>query len=314
MKYSDFGLCNTREMFARAMQRHFAIPAFNFYNMETLTAICNAARQTHSPVILAVSESALRYMGDDNLMGMIMAQKFDGKNFALHLDHGHSVDSCRHAINLGFSSVMFDGSTLGADENIEKSRAVAEYAQKYDVGTEGELGILSGFEDENTSAATHDYTNPDDVVKFINATGIDSLAVSIGTSHGAYKRHSDSESLRFDILETIAKLLPDTPLVLHGASSIPGNLVETINEFGGDIRDAHGIPAEQIRRAVEMNICKINVDSDARLAFTAAVRETLAKNPAGFNPRDYLSAAVDKMSDTYVYEIENIMGSNNQMV
>lgn len=314
MKYSDFGLSNTRKMFENAIKNGFAVPAFNFYNMETLQAILTAVKKTNSPVILAVSESALKYMGDGILMGMIRGAGLDGKNFALHLDHGHNFESCKMAIDLGFSSVMIDGSELSMAENIKLTQQVVEYAHSFNVSVEAELGTLAGIEDEDTQSEFGSYTNPADVIEFVKQTNCDSLAIGIGTSHGAYKRKSDAEELRFDILEQIAKLLPNFPLVLHGASSIPQHLVKIINENGGNMGDARGIDENQIRRANEMNVCKINVDSDARLAFTGALREFFAHNPNGFDPRKYLTAAKDKMVETYIYEIENIMNSKNQAI
>lgn len=314
MDYKDFGLVNTKQMFDDAITNHYAVPAFNFYNMETLDAIISAARDTHSPVILAVSESALKYMGDNLLMGMIWGLNLRPENgVALHLDHGTSYESCVHAIKLGFSSVMIDGSKLPFDANTELTRTVIDFAHQYDVSVESELGTLAGFEDETTHGDASNYTNPDDVVNFVNATNTDSLAIAIGTSHGAYKRKSDNEELRFDILEKIATQLPDFPLVLHGASTVPQSYVNTINTSGGKISGARGIPPEQIRHAVQMNICKVNIDSDLRMGFTAGVRETLAKNPEIFNPRDYLGAGQKNIYDTCVDEITNIMKSNNQI-
>ncbi len=314
-KYSKFGLVNTRDMFSDAITRNYAVPAFNFYNMETLTAIMAAARKTHSPVILAVSESALKYMGDDMLMSMIGGLKLsDSECVALHLDHGHSYDLCQHAIDLGFSSVMIDASAMPYDENTKLSRRVAEYAHKYDVCVEAELGTLSGIEDENTKSEYSQYTNPDDVVKFVKDTNVDSLAIAIGTSHGAYKRKSDDESLRFDILEKIAKKLPKFPLVLHGASSVPAHLVKSINAHGGKLGDARGIDTAQLRRATQMNICKINVDSDSRLAFTAGVREFLTAHPENFNPRDWMGLAMQNITENCMDEIKNIMASNDKVV
>lgn len=310
MDYKDFGLVNTKQMFADALANHYAVPAFNFYNMETLSAIINAARDTHSPVILAVSESALKYMGDDLMRGMIWGLNLKSdENVALHLDHGASFESCVHAIKLGFSSVMIDGSKLPFDENVNLVRTVTDYAHKYDVSVEAELGTLSGIEDENTRGDTSSYTDPNDVVNFVNQTNTDSLAIAIGTSHGAYKRKSDDEELRFDILDKIAEQLPEFPLVLHGASTVPARFVSAINDNGGKMPNARGIAPEQLRRAVEKNICKINIDSDLRLGFTAGVRETLSKNPENFNPREYLSAAYENMYATCVDEIKNIMHS-----
>lgn len=314
MDYKDLGLVNTKQVFADALARHYAVPAFNFYNMETLSAIINAAHDTKSPVILAVSESALKYMGEDLLRGMIWGLNLkDSDKVALHLDHGSSFESCVNAIKLGFSSVMIDGSKLPFDANVALAKQVADYAHQYDVSVEAELGVLSGIEDENTKSETSSYTNPDDVVSFVNSTNIDSLAIAIGTSHGAYKRKSDDEELRFDILDAVAKQLPDFPLVLHGASSIPQHFVKTINEFGGKMSNARGIAVDQLKRAVEKNICKINVDSDSRLAFTAGVREFLATKPENFNPRDYLSLGKQNIYNNCVEEIKNIMNSENKL-
>jgi fructose-bisphosphate aldolase class II len=314
MKYSDLGLVNTREMFADAIARKHAVPAFNFYNMETLTAVLNAARMTHSPAILAVSESALKYMGSDMLMGMILGANISpDEKIALHLDHGASFESCARAIELGFSSVMIDASKLPFEENVEITKRVVELAHKNNVSVEAELGVLSGIEDENTFSANSSYTNPDDVEKFVRATGIDSLAIAIGTSHGAYKRRRDDEELRFDILADVATRLPEFPLVLHGASNIPQKLITIINEYGGKLSGARGIDVAQLRRATNMNICKINVDSDLRLGFVAAIRRALAENPQNFNPREFLSAATTTMTQICADEIRDIMGSENKL-
>lgn len=314
MTYTDLGLVNTQKMFADAIARKYAVPAFNFYNMETLNAIMTAARETHSPVILAVSESAMKYMGDDMLMGMIAGLKLHPENgVALHLDHGGSFNACAHAVDIGFSSVMIDASKLPFDENIALSRRVAEYAHAHNVSVEAELGTLAGIEDENTFGEYSTYTNPADVIKFVAGAGIDSLAIAIGTSHGAYKRKSDDEELRFDILAQVAKQLPQFPLVLHGASSVPQQFVKQINEFGGTLHGARGIAPAQLRRATQMNICKINVDSDSRLAFTAGVRKTLCEKPDVFNPRDYLGAGMKLITQNCIDEIKNIMGSDNKL-
>lgn len=309
MHYSNFGLSNTKRLLTCALRDAYAVPAFNFYNMETLNAILNAAEITQSPIILAVSESALEYMGDDILMGMIAGAKYKKNQIALHLDHGHSFESCKHAINLGFSSVMFDGSALPLADNIKISRHVADYAHKFDVSVETELGVLSGFEDEKTQSESHAYTDPDIVKNFINLTKTDSLAIAIGTSHGAYKRKTKNESLQFDILERIAKNIPNTPLVLHGASTIPQKYINTINKFGGNMENAYGIAPAQIRHAISLHIAKVNFDSDLRLAFTGAVREYLFKHKNDFNPRDYLSHAKNEMTKTCIDTIQNIMGS-----
>ena len=309
MHYSEFLLSNTKTLLKRALRNGYAVPAFNFYNMETLSAILTAAEITKSPVILAVSESALKYMSEDILMGMIRGAKYKKNQIALHLDHGHSFESCKRAIDLGFSSVMFDGSALPLNENIKISRCVTDYAHKFDVSVETELGVLAGFEYKNTHSNKNSYTNPDIVKDFVKQTGTDSLAIAIGTSHGAYKRKDKNESLRFDILKQIAENIPHTPLVLHGASSIPQKYIKSINKFGGDIKNAYGISPVQIRKAIALHITKVNVDSDSRLAFTAAVRETLSKDKKVFDPREYLKAAQNEMTKNCIDEIQNIMGS-----
>jgi len=309
MHYSDFGLVDTKTLLKRAMHDGYAVPAFNFYNMETLTAILDAAQITQSPVILAVSESALTYMGGDILMGMIRGAQYKRGQIALHLDHGHSFEVCKYASELGFSSVMFDGSTLPLDKNISESRRVADYVHKFGMSLETELGILAGTEDKNTTAKAHSYTDPELVKEFVQRTKTDSLAIAVGTSHGAHKRKTAKESLRFDILEQIVKNIPNTPLVLHGASSIPQKYVQQINKFGGDIKNAHGTSPAQIRRAIKMHIAKVNIDSDSRFAFTAAVRKTLATKPKIFDPRTYLSKGIEEMTKNCIDEIQNIMGS-----
>ena len=314
MFYEKFGLVNTAEMFAHAMAHRYAIGAFNFYNMETLIAISAAARETNSPIILAVSESALEYMGPDMLMSMIAGLKLStNERVALHLDHGHSFESCAHAIDIGFSSVMIDASALPFEENIALSARVAEYAHARDVTVEAEIGIIGGHEDKNTHAANQLYTNPNDAIEFVTRTNVDSLAIAIGTSHGAYKRRSDSEQLRFDILGEIAHRLPNFPLVLHGASSVPKLLVDTINENGGNINAARGIPTDQLRQAILMGICKINVDTDSRLAFTAGVRLEMSENPNEFNPRKYLGLGTSAIYENTINEITNIMDSLDRL-
>ncbi|MBR3510617.1 MAG: ketose-bisphosphate aldolase [Alphaproteobacteria bacterium] len=309
MHYSDFGLSNTKRLLMSAMRGSYAVPAFNFYNMETLKAILKAAQITNSPIILAVSESALEYMDKDILMGMIRGAKYKKNQIALHLDHGHSFEICKLAIDIGFSSVMFDGSALPLSENIKISRQVSDYAHKFNVSVETELGILSGTEDKNTKSKIHSYTDPTIVKDFVKQTKTDSLAVAIGTAHGAYKRKNKNESLRFDILEEIAKTIPSVPLVLHGASTIPEKYIKQINKFGGDIKNAYGIAPAQLRKAISFHIAKINIDSDSRLAFTAAIRETLSKNTDIFDPRKYLSYASEQITKNCIDEIQNIMGS-----
>ena len=309
MHYSDFGLINTKKLLTRALNGGYAVPAFNFYNMETLLAILRAAEITQSPVILQVSEGALNYMTDDILMGMIRGANYKRNQVALHLDHGHSFEVCKRAVDMGFSSVMFDGSALPLSENIKISRRVADYAHKFDVSVETELGVLAGIEDENTKSDSQLYTDPKLVKDFVKQTNTDSLAVAVGTAHGAYKTKNKNQKLRFDILEQIANNIPKTPLVLHGASSVPQKLVNTINKFGGDIKNARGIAPAQLQHAIALHITKINVDSDSRLAFTAAVRETLAREKNIFDPRKYLTNAMDAITKNCIDEIQNIMGS-----
>ncbi len=314
MRYSEYGLINTNELFQDALTRQYAVPAFNIYNMETLKSVLSAGEIAASPLILAVSESALKYMGADMLIGMIRGANLSTRNkIALHLDHGSSFAACKHAIEIGFSSVMIDASKLPFDENVAQTAQVADFAHKYNVSVEAELGTLSGIEDENTFGTESSYTKPSDVEKFVYQTNIDSLAIAIGTSHGAYKRKRDDEELRFDILAEIATRLPKFPLVLHGASSIPQKLITTINEFGGRLSGARGTDENQLRRATKMNVCKINIDSDLRLAFTAAVRKSLGDTPTNFNPREYLKPAQTAMTQTCIDEIKYIMGSDNKL-
>lgn len=315
MQYRNFGLVSTIEPLKSALRGGFAIPAFNAYNMETITAIISAARLTHSPVIIAISESALKYMGADMLMGMISGAKITpNERIALHLDHGSSVESCMRAIDIGFSSVMLDFSKYDFDDNITATSDIVKYAHARDVSVESELGQLSGIEDENTHNTKSTYTDPQSVAEFVKHTKTDSLAVAIGTSHGAYKRKSPDEKLRFDILQQIQEQIPYTPLVLHGASSIPEFLVNEINEFGGNIQNAMGIAPEQlIFAATKTNICKINIDSDLRLATTAAIRKYLSQHPENINPREYLSAGHDMVRDTCIFLIREIFHSNDKI-
>ncbi len=315
MEYRNLGLNPGQILLKNALRGGYAVPAFNAYNMETVQAIISAARLTHSPVIVAISESALKYMGDDILMGMIAGSNIkpdDG--ICLHLDHGKSVKSCMHAINIGFSSVMLDFSKYDINDNIAATRDIAKYAHARNVSVEAELGELAGIEDENTFGEKSSYTDPESVYNFVKESGADSLAVAIGTSHGAYKRKSADEKLRFDILQEIADKIPYTPLVLHGASSVPPDFVDLINKYGGNIQNAIGIDLGQLKyAATKTNICKINIDSDLRLATTAAVRETLAKHPDNFNPREYLDAARDAMRDYCIFLIREIFNSANKL-
>ena len=311
VSYKELGLVNTREMFKKAVDGGYAIPAFNFNNMEQLQAIIKASAETKSPVILQVSKGA-RQLGWAN------------PQIVLHLDHGDSFELCKSCIEMGFSSVMIDGSHLPYEENIALTRKVVDYAHQYDVTVEGELGVLAGVEDE-VSAEHHTYTRPEEVIDFATRTGCDSLAISIGTSHGANKFRPEQctrdangvlipPPLRFDILEQIEKKLPGFPIVLHGSSSVPQDQVAIINKYGGALKDAIGIPEEQLRRAAKSAVCKINIDSDSRLAMTASVREVLALKPAEFDPRKYLGPARDNMERLYKHKIENVLGSNGKAV
>lgn len=331
VSYKELGLVNTREMFKKAVDGGYAIPAFNFNNMEQLQAIIKASAETKSPVILQVSKGARQYANATMLLYMAegavaYAKELGWANpqIVLHLDHGDSFELCKSCIEMGFSSVMIDGSHLPYEENIALTRKVVDYAHKYDVTVEGELGVLAGVEDE-VSAEHHTYTRPEEVIDFATRTGCDSLAISIGTSHGANKFRPEQctrdangvlipPPLRFDILEQIEKKLPGFPIVLHGSSSVPQDQVAIINKYGGALKDAIGIPEEQLRRAAKSAVCKINIDSDSRLAMTASVREVLAQKPAEFDPRKYLGPARDNMERLYKHKIENVLGSNGKAV
>ena len=331
VSYKELGLVNTREMFKKAVDGGYAIPAFNFNNMEQLQAIIKASAETKSPVILQVSKGARQYANATMLLYMAegavaYAKELGWANpqIVLHLDHGDSFELCKSCIEMGFSSVMIDGSHLPYEENIALTRKVVDYAHQYDVTVEGELGVLAGVEDE-VSAEHHTYTRPEEVIDFATRTGCDSLAISIGTSHGANQFRPEQctrdangvlipPPLRFDILEQIEKKLPGFPIVLHGSSSVPQDQVAIINKYGGALKDAIGIPEEQLRRAAKSAVCKINIDSDSRLAMTASVREVLALKPAEFDPRKYLGPARDNMERLYKHKIENVLGSNGKAV
>lgn len=315
MKYAELGLVNTQNTFESALRGGFAVPAFNAYNMETIQAIVSAARLTHSPVIIAISESALKYMGENMLIGIIAGMRIDQhERIALHLDHGSSVESCMRAINIGFSSVMLDFSKRDLIENINATANIVRYAHARDISVEAELGELAGFEDENTFGTKSTYTDPDIAKQFVADAHPDSLAIAIGTSHGAYKRKSADEKLRFDILEQIQEQIPNTPLVLHGASSIPADLVDDINKFGGKIQNAMGIDIEQLKfAATKTHICKINIDSDLRLAATAAIRRDMNIHPENFNPREYMDASRDAIRDMCIFLIREVFRSYNKI-
>ncbi len=325
VSYKELGLVNSREIFKKAFEGKYAIPAFNFNNMEQMQAIVQACVEKKSPVILQVSSGARKYANQTLLRYMAQGAVEYAKELGydipivLHLDHGDSFELCKSCIEMGFSSVMIDGSHHSYEKNIELTRKVVEYAHQYDVTVEGELGVLAGIEDD-VVAEHHTYTQPEEVQDFVSKTGVDSLAISIGTSHGANKfkpeqctRNADGilipPPLRFDILEEIEKNIPGFPIVLHGASSVPQDLVATINKYGGALKDAIGIPEEELRKAATSAVCKINIDSDGRLAMTAAVREVFATQPAEFDPRKYLGPARDQLKKLYMHKVESVLGS-----
>ena len=329
VNYKDLGLVNTREMFAKAVEGGYAIPAFNFNTMEQMQAIVQAAVETKSPVIMQVSKGARSYANATILRYMAQgaveyAKELGCENpqIVLHLDHCDSFEICKDCIDSGFSSVMIDGSHLPYEENVALTKKVVEYAHQFDVTVEGELGVLAGVEDDVVAAESH-YTKPEEVQDFVSKTGCDSLAISIGTSHGAHKFTPEQctlvngvlvpPPLAFDVLKEIEEKLPGFPIVLHGSSSVPQDEVETINKYGGALKAAIGIPEEQLRQASQSAVCKINIDSDSRLAMTAAVRQVFAEKPAEFDPRKYLGPARDNMKKMYEHKIVNVLGSNGKL-
>jgi len=325
VNYKELGLVNSKELFAGAVKGGYAIPAFNFNNLEQMQAIVSGCVEAKSPVILQVSSGARKYANQTLLRYLAQGAVEYAKELGcqipivLHLDHGDTFELCKSCIDSGFSSVMIDGSHHSYEKNIELTKQVVEYAHAHGVTVEGELGVLAGVEDE-VSSEHHTYTRPEEVADFVKRTGVDSLAISIGTSHGANKfkpeqctRNADGvlvpPTLRFDILEEIEKLIPGFPIVLHGASSVPQEEVATINKFGGQMKDAIGIPEEWLRRAATSAVCKINIDSDGRLAMTAAIRKTFAENPGEFDPRKYLGPARDALKALYIHKVTNVLGS-----
>ncbi len=314
VNYKELGLVNTREMFKKAIAGGYAIPAFNFNNMEQLQAITKGARNYANATLLRyMAQGAVEYAKE---LGWEQPQ------IVLHLDHGDSFELCKSCIDSGFSSVMIDGSHLPYEENVALTKQVVDYAHQHDVTVEGELGVLAGVEDE-VSSDHHTYTDPEEVIDFATRTGCDSLAISIGTSHGAYKftpaqctRNAEGKlvppPLAFDVLDAVMEKLPGFPIVLHGSSSVPQDEVDTINQFGGKLPDAIGIPEEQLRKAAKSAVCKINIDSDSRLAMTAAVRRVFAEKPGEFDPRKYLGPARDNMEKLYRHKIVNVLGSNGK--
>ncbi len=318
MNYKDLGLVNTREMFKNAMEGGYAIPAYNFNNMEQLQGIIIGCVESRSPVILQVSGSARKYANQTFLpymgMGAVrMAQDLGADiPIALHLDHGNSFELAKSCIDSGFSSVMLDGSQHAFEENTEITQQVVEYAHERDVTVEGELGVLAGVEDEVSAEVSH-YTKPEEVEEFVEKTGVDSLAISIGTSHGAYKFKvkpgEEVPPLRFDILDEIERRVPGFPIVLHGASTVVPEYVEMINAYGGKMDDAVGIPEAQLRKAAGSAVCKINIDSDGRLAMTAVIRKVFAEKPGEFDPRKYLGPARDELIKMVRDKNETVLGS-----
>lgn len=308
-------LVNTKKMFQKAYKYGYAIGAFNVNNMEIIQGIVKAADELKSPIILQASAGARKYAGPLYLKKLVEAAvESTDIPIALHLDHGDSFELCKNCIDSGFTSVMIDGSSLLYEKNIEITKKVCEYAHKYNVTVEGELGSLSGIEDSvSVEAEKAFYTNPEQVEDFVKQTGVDSLAIAIGTSHGAYKfKPTQKPNLRFDILEEIQLKLPNFPIVLHGASSVVPKFVDEINNFGGKLGNAIGIPEEMLKKAASMSVCKINVDSDLRLAMTAKIRKNLYEHPENFDPRKYLSCARDAITEIVKHKIINVMNSNNR--
>ena len=323
--YKEIGLVNTKDMFAKAMAGKYAIPAYNFNNMEQMQAIIQACVETKSPVILQVSKGARAYADKYILRNMARGAVEYAHELGcdipivLHLDHGPSFEVAKDCIDNGFSSVMIDGSHLPYEENVALTKQVCDYAHQFGVTVEGELGVLAGVEDDVVAAESH-YTKPEEVKDFVEKTGVDSLAISIGTSHGRCKfspaqctRNEDGvlipPPLAFDVLEEIEKMIPGFPIVLHGSSSVPMEYVRIIEQFGGKIPDSVGIPEEQLRKAAQSAVCKINIDSDGRLAMTAAIRKFFAENPDKFDPREYLGPARDELKKMYMHKNINVLGS-----
>lgn len=325
ISYKDLGLVNTREMFKHAVAGGFAIPAYNFNNLEQLQAIVMGCAESDSPFILQVSSGARKYANQTLLRylaqgaAVFLKELNPHLKFALHLDHGDTFELCKSCIDSGFSSVMIDGSHHPYEKNVEETRKVVEYAHKYDVTVEGELGVLAGIEDE-VQAEHSTYTSPEQVEDFVKKTGVDSLAISIGTSHGANKFKPEqctrdqngvliAPPLRFDILEEVERRIPGFPIVLHGASSVIPKYVKIINENGGRLENAIGISEEQLRKAAKSAVCKINIDSDGRLVFTAMVRKVFKEKPAEFDPRKYLGPARDELKNMIIEKNKTVLGS-----
>ena len=310
-------LVTTTEMFKKAYEGGYAVGAFNVNNMEIVQGITEACQETRSPVILQVSKGARAYANHSYLVKMVEAAIIENPDIpiALHLDHGPDFETCKSCIDGGFTSVMIDGSSLPFEENIALAKKVVEYAHAHGVVVEAELGTLAGIEDDVVvEAGEASYTRPEEVEEFVARTGCDSLAIAIGTSHGAYKfKPGTDPKLRFDVLEEVSKRLPGFPIVLHGSSSVPQEFVDLINKYGGNMPGAIGIPEEQLRKAAEMAVCKINIDSDIRLAITASIRQHFAENPAHFDPREYLKPARAAVKDMVKHKIINVLGCDNKI-
>ncbi len=313
---SQLPFVTTTEMFRKAYEGGYAIGAFNANNMEIIQGITDAAKECRAPVIIQVSPSAMRYANATYLVKMIeAAEKETGLPICLHLDHGDSFEVCKEVIGYGFTSVMIDASSKPFEENVEVTRKVVEYAHDHGVVVEAELGALAGVEDEVVVSEEHShYTDPNEVEEFVHRTGIDSLAIAIGTSHGAYKfKPGTKPQLRFDILEEVSKRLPGFPIVLHGASSVDPHYVQMVNENGGSMPDAIGIPEDQLRKAASMAVCKINIDSDMRLALTGSLRKYLNENPSVFDPRKYMSVARDNIKDVVKHKMIDVLGCTDKI-
>ncbi len=320
ISYKKLGFVNTKQMFKKAVSGGYAIPAYNFNNMEQLQAIVFACLETQSPVILQISKGAREYA--DRTMLQYMAQgavemmkreakanKLKPIPIVLHLDHGADFEICKSCIDNGFSSVMIDGSHLTYEENVKVTKKVVAYAHKHGVTVEGELGVLAGVEDD-VKAGNHSYTKPEEVEDFVRKTGVDSLAIAIGTSHGAYKfKPGQKPEIRLDILKKIEKMIPGFPIVLHGSSSIPQDYVAMVNKYGGQMPDAIGIPEKQLRQAARSAVCKINIDSDGRIIMTGVVRKILSEKPGEFDPRKYLGPAREALKEMYMRKNKEVLGS-----
>ena len=305
-------LVNTKEMFKKAYEGGYSIGAFNISDLEQLQGVLEACKERNSAVIIQASKSAISYAGIDTLVELVKAASEEiGVDCALHLDHGPNFEMAKKCIDAGFTSVMIDGSHLDYEENVAITKQVVEYAHPKNVTVEAELGVLAGTEDDVTSDV-HKYTEPDQAVDFVNRTGVDSLAIAIGTSHGAFKFKGEAK-LRFDILEEIQSKLPNYPIVLHGASAVDQDAVATCNKFGGDIAGAKGVPVEMLRKASEMAVCKINMDTDLRLAMTASIRKFMAENPKEFDPRKYLGAGRDAIKEVVLGKIDTVLGSKDSL-